>query len=215
MSWFNMNAIKELKDKVQAAIPIDREMLAKLTLTTPEMNAERQQIYEDERRKAAIKNSLAGMLPWETNDEERDILVEECKEAILALSSKVETFFGPYELPALAVKVEDDVDEDEEGEEEDDQEKEVEIDKNQKPSPESLVKLEKLEPLPPLLSNFDLDAHVGLIERMLKVDPELVEMQSMLSGKSFEVFRRDEISRNVRKTMMLNQTLFEIRGRRT
>jgi hypothetical protein len=181
MSWFSISTIKDLKDKVQAAIPIDREMIAKLTLTTPEMNAERQQIYEDERRKAAMKNSLSGMLPWETNDEERDILVEECKEAILALSGKVETFFGPYELPPLAVNVEEEVHED--AEEDEDHEKEPEIEKNQKPSPESLVRLEKLEPLPPLLNNFDLDAHVGLIERMLKVDPQLVEMQSMLSGK--------------------------------
>jgi hypothetical protein len=77
--------------------------------------------------------------------------------------------------------VEEEVDED--AEDDEDHEKEPEIDKNQKPSPESLVRLEKLEPLPPLLNNFDLDAHVGLIERMLKVDPQLVEMQSMLSGK--------------------------------
>ena len=51
------------------------------------------------------------------------------------------------------------------------------------PSPESLVKLAKLEPLPPLLAEFDLDAHVGLIQKLLKVDDMLVEQQSKLSGE--------------------------------
>lgn len=46
------------------------------------------------------------------------------------------------------------------------------------PSPESLVKLSKLEPLPPLLADFDLDAHVGLIQRLLEVNEQLVEQQS-------------------------------------
>lgn len=145
---------------------------------------------------------LAGMLPWETRDKERDILVEECKEAILALSQKDETFYGPYEMPELKVKLDDDEDEakkkakkiGEDGEEEEEDEAEEEIDDedddeeggedkmNQKPSQESLEKLAKLEPLPPLLRDFDLDSHVGLIQKLLKVDPELQRQQSTLSG---------------------------------
>ena len=46
----------------------------------------------------------------------------------------------------------------------------------------SAEKLSKLQPLPKLLSDFDLDTHVGLIQRLLKVDPKLVEMHSRLSS---------------------------------
>ena len=46
----------------------------------------------------------------------------------------------------------------------------------------SAEKLSKLQPLPKLLSDFDLDTHVGLIQRLLQVDPKLVEMHSRLSS---------------------------------
>ena len=120
-----------------------------------------------------MKDSLAGMLPWETRDAEREILVDECKEAILALSKKDETFFGPYKMPPL-LKISD--------QKEDDEDEEYEKEEAG-PSKESLENLAKLEPLPPLLANFDLDAHVGLIQRLLKIDKSLVEKQSILSGK--------------------------------
>jgi hypothetical protein len=190
MSWFaaGLSHISELTEKVQKAIPIDREMLAKLTLNTDEMIAERQQFGEEAKRKAEVKDMLAGMLPWETKDSERDILVEECKEAILALSSKEDTFFGPYEMPDLPVTDNDDDDDDKvneknDGDEEEEEEEGKASSKNRKPSGESLAKLAKLEPLPPLLGDFDLDAHVGLIQKLLKQDPQLVKIQSTLSGE--------------------------------
>lgn len=166
---------------------IDSEMLEKLTLTTPELTATRKRIDEEERRKEAVRDMLAGMLPWETRDDERDILVEECKEAILNLSSEKETFYGPYEMPPKTVKLEHKKkkareQDDEDAKESDDDEEEEVLVQDHKPSAESLVKLEKLEPLPPLLQNFDLDSHVGLIQKLLKVDPTLVSMQSKLSG---------------------------------
>jgi len=111
------------------------------------------------------------MLPWETRDTEREILVEECKEAILALSTRDDTFLGPYKMPALP-KTSDDEEEEEDF-----------VQQDMMPSEESLEKLSKLEPLPPLLADFDLDAHVGLIQRLLQVDETLVEQQSKLSGK--------------------------------
>ena len=180
-SWFSniSSKVEGLSSKVQAAIPIDREMLEKLTLTTPEMNAERERIYQEEQKRAQAKDSLAGMLPWETRDAEREILVDECKEAIMALSSKDETFLGPYLMPALP-KIDDDVEKDED----DDDDEEVVVEEESGPSEESLEKLAKLEPLPALLDQFDLDAHVGLIQRLLKIDSKLVEKQSILSGKS-------------------------------
>lgn len=190
MSWFSSltetvqsvtESVQNVTESVQNAIPLDKELIAKLTLNTDEMKAERENFGEEANRKADAKYMLAGMLPWETKDSERDILVDECKEAVLALSGKKETFFGPYQMPALEVNVEDEDKEKEEDEDED----EIEEEKRKKflPSEESLEKLAKLEPLPPLLHEFDLDSHVGLIERMLKEDTRLVEMQSELSGE--------------------------------
>ena len=63
-----------------------------------------------------------------------------------------------------------------------DEEDEKAKDEEDKPTEESLDKLATLEPLPKLLSSFDLDAHVGLIQRILSEDPQLVKMQSKLSG---------------------------------
>ena len=182
MSWFTqgLDKLTEIKGKIQEAIPLNKEMLDKLTLNTDEMKAERLHFGEDATRKLEAKNMLAGMLPWETRDSERDILVEECKEAIMALSIKDETFFGPYEMPLLNV-ITDNIKKPEEGEEEE-AETSTTI-KDPKPTQESLEKLTKLEPLPPLLHDFDLDAHVGLIQKLLAEDPVLVEKQSTLSGK--------------------------------
>ena len=130
-------------------------MLEKLTLTTPELAAERERIDAEEKRKEHIRDCLTGLLPWETRDPERDILVEECKEAILALSSDDATFFGPFEMPKLGVKTEDPTNDDDEGAGDD-----ATAINPHKPSEESLKKLAKLEPLPSLLSEFDLDSHV-------------------------------------------------------
>lgn len=179
-----------MTETAKKALPLDQEMMEKLTLTTPELAAERKKLDEEEKRKAHIKDCLAGMLPWETQDPERDILVEECKEAILKLSDDPATFQGPYKMPGLAVKLNDDDAEKDtaEGEQdEDDEDGKAEKDE-EKPSEESLDKLATLEPLPKLLDEFDLDAHVGLIQRLLAEDPSLVKMQSKLSGKRHFVF---------------------------
>lgn len=201
-SWFSglKDLSKDLSEKVQAALPkIDSETLQKLTLNTPELQAERAALQQEYHHKVAVKDSLAHMYPWETRDAERDILVEECKDAIMALSLSVDTFFGPYPMPLLNVNTDDDDDKDKDDEDEDEQKDEdgnpnTQDDgnatgttgkkpvKDMEPSMESLEKLAKLEPLPPLLADFDLIAHVGLIQKMLKVDRNLVERQSTLSG---------------------------------
>jgi hypothetical protein len=226
-SWFNsagLNAtynslsesVAKATESVQNAIPDEyKEGLAKLTLNTEEMIHERQNFREEAQRKEAAQK-LFQILPWETRDAEREILVEECKEAILELSKQEETFFGPYEMPLLNVQLEDeDDDDDESGEVLDIAESEKgSLDSNNEavlvaaaaaatspvseghhskppskhrhlmPSEESKEKLSKLQPLPPLLEEFDLDAHVGLIQRVLKEDPTLVKMQATLSGMS-------------------------------
>jgi hypothetical protein len=189
MSWFTsgLEALSHISETVQKAIPVDKSLLAKLTLNTDEMKAERQQFGAEAARKKEVKNMLAGMLPWETKDPERDILVEECKEAILALSTMAQTFYGPYEMPSLKVNLEEDKgkegDENETEDADDNEDESEETEKHYMPSEDSLEKLAKLEPLPPLLRDFDLDSHVGLIERLLKQDPTLAAQQSTLSGK--------------------------------
>eukprot|EP00934_Nitzschia_sp_Nitz4_P007864 Nitzschia sp. Nitz4//scaffold38_size140716//27235//28306//NITZ4_003129-RA/size140716-augustus-gene-0.133-mRNA-1//-1//CDS//3329550024//7854//frame0 len=186
MSWFTsgLDTLSKLSETVQNALPVDKELFDKLTLNTDEMKAERQLYGEEAQHKAEVKNMLAGMMPWETKDAERDILVEECKEAILALSNNEETFYGPYEIPALKVKIQAKASSDKEDDDEEENEEETEEHEHssKKPSESSLEKLSKLEPLPPLLKDFDLDNHVGLIEKLLKADPKLEERQSKLSG---------------------------------
>ena len=205
-SWFDtgglsgaLNSFTEQAAKaaesVKSSIPtIDTEkvtsVINNLALNSDEMKAERQMFGDEAKHKAQVRDMLAGMLPWETKDPERDILVEECKEAILKLSSTEETFYGPYEMPGLAVKIEKEkkidgeTDDEDDDEEEEEQETSATSKKERKPSEESLEKLAKLEPLPPLLKDFDLDSHVGLIKRLLQEDPQLSHMQSTISGTS-------------------------------
>jgi hypothetical protein len=184
MSWFTVpEALKDLKASVESVIPIpsiDRSMIEKLTLTSPELLEERRRIDEEEKHKEKVKD-LISLMPWETRDPERDILVEECKEAILRLSSDTHVFCGPFHLPKPSVKLQAEeigkISDEDGSTENDDQAPQVEP-----PTDEALEKLKTLEPLPPLLQNFELNAHVGLIQKLLRLDPKLVRMQSCLSG---------------------------------
>lgn len=186
-SWFSGGALGDtlsgLKDKVQSRVNnIDPDLLKKLTLQSDELVSERQRIDEEERRKEAVRETLSEILPWETRDEEMEILVDECKEVILGLSSNDETFTGPFVLPGglmsneggedVADAVEEDVEEDADRKAAEDL----------AAAEQSAIKLSKLQPLPILLADFDLDTHVGLIERVLKVDPKLVGAHSRLSS---------------------------------
>jgi len=197
-------SVQSAAAKVQSAaslVGVDDELIQKLTLTSPDLLSERHRIDEEERRKEAAKDTLAELLPWETRDEEREILVEECKESILALSTRTESFTTPFVLPGrktseLAKKQDGSANDGEkempEGENKGDggdngkgdrakSAEEVAADAALKAA-EVEAKLAKLSPLPPLLEEFDLDTHVGLIQRLLKVDPNLVAMHANLSG---------------------------------
>eukprot|EP00566_Odontella_aurita_P020508 CAMPEP_0113551540 /NCGR_PEP_ID=MMETSP0015_2-20120614/14580_1 /TAXON_ID=2838 /ORGANISM="Odontella" /LENGTH=370 /DNA_ID=CAMNT_0000452441 /DNA_START=149 /DNA_END=1261 /DNA_ORIENTATION=- /assembly_acc=CAM_ASM_000160 len=200
-------SVQSAASKVQTAaskVGVDEELIQKLTLRTPELVSERARIDEEENRKEVVKNTLAELLPWETRDEEREILVEECKESILSLSTKEETFTTPEPLPGAKtsdlVKKEDgdaEVTNDEGSEKEasvvekksDEEEKgeqkknadEVAADAAVKAA-EVEAKVAKLAPLPPLLDDFDLDTHVGLIQRLFQEDQNLVEKHADLCG---------------------------------
>ncbi|KAL7563227.1 hypothetical protein ACA910_015719 [Epithemia clementina (nom. ined.)] len=185
------------------------EMLQKLTLSTPELTAERQRIDQEEARKEAVRDQLAGLLPWETRDPERDILVDECRDVILQLSHDPQTFYGPWAMmmpgpvhsssstvtanksPTNNTKNEDE-DEDSSRAAATNTSDSVTFASNKKkhhhpvqppqPSAASLEQLDKLQPLPKLLGDdFDLDSHVGLIQKCLLADPHLVHAQSQWS----------------------------------
>ncbi|KAL7529441.1 hypothetical protein ACHAXR_004520 [Thalassiosira sp. AJA248-18] len=182
-SWFSGATLGDklngLKDKVQSKVNnIDPDLIKKLTLQSDELVAERQRINEEEVRKETVRDSLAEILPWETRDAEMEILVDECKEVILGLSSKEETFTGPFVLTGGLPSGEEEVVVDEDEDDSDDRK----AAKDLAAAEASAEKLSKLQPLPTLLADFDLDTHVGLIQRLLKVDPKLVAMHSRLSS---------------------------------
>lgn len=184
-SWFSGVALGDklsgFKAKVQSKVNnIDPDLIKKLTLQSDEMVSERQQMEEEERRKDVVRDSLAEILPWETRDAEMEILVDECKEVILGLSSKDETFTGPFILAGGFPTGEEEAVNDEDGEEDEDSDRKAA--KDLAAAEVSADKLAKLQPLPTLLAEFDLDTHVGLIQRLLKVDHNLVNMQSRLSS---------------------------------
>ena len=179
MSWFSggLDMLNDLKNNVEASVKnnIDPELIKKLTLQSDELVSERERIDNEERRKEAVRDSLAEILPWETRDAEMEILVDECKEVILALSSNEDTFTGPFVLAGGLPSGEG-------GEEVDEVDEDAKAAMDLSAAELSADKLSKLQPLPELLSEFDLDTHVGLIEKVLKVDEHLTRMHSRLSS---------------------------------
>jgi uncharacterized phage infection (PIP) family protein YhgE len=174
------DALTGLADKVQSQVnSIDPDLIKKLTLQSDDLVAERNQIDDEERRKEAVRDNLSEILPWETRDSEMEILVDECREVILGLSSKVETFTGPYVLGGGLSNGKEDTDKNNENDDDNDDAK---IAVDVAAAEASSEKLAKLQPLPELLANFDLDSHVGLIQRLLQVDTKLVDMQMRLSS---------------------------------
>jgi len=147
-------------------------LLQNLTLNSPDMIAERTQMDMEERRKEYVKHYLSELLPWETYNEELEICVDDCKEAILKLSNYTHSFLVPYQLDDVVLFSSDQ-----------DNIIQEEI------KTMSLKHLQAIQPLPSLLgSNFDLDAHVGLIERLLDIDPILKQQHANLSGAGEKEF---------------------------
>jgi hypothetical protein len=166
----------DVSSKVQKALPLDDELVKKLTLRTDDLLAEHDMIDAQETRKEAVRDYLSNLLPWETKDEARDILVEECREAMNKMAEEGQTFTSPFDLP--------------EGEGRMFAEDSGMEEANEESKDEASKRLEKMGSLPQLLDEFDLDAHVGLIERLFKVDKELVRSHSQLesAGKSEQIF---------------------------
>lgn len=150
-SWLNDIASqiqKELEDVVPTSEEVN-DLIGKLTLTSPELAEEQGRITAEESRKESVKDALASILPWDTRNEEHEILVAECKEEILSLSLDESTFSGPYGNG----------------------------DKNSEDEAKKV-----LEDYPTMLQEFDLDAHVGLVQRLFSEDLNLVEIHSQFSG---------------------------------
>ncbi len=228
---------------ISESLPIDNELINKLTLRSDDLIREHELLDAQEKRKELVREYLSEILPWETKDESRMILVEKCKEEILALSTEKVTFELPFRLEEGMVMFNetfdegDDEEEDDDDGEDDESEEEVNFEDGEKGNEgnegnegnddknnsnasvnesetnekaekaegdsdtntgaatatataidaaaiaASAAKLEKMQPLPLLLEHFDIDTHVGLIERLLSVDDNLVNMHSRLSGK--------------------------------
>jgi len=169
-----LSKIGEISNKVQDVLPpIDRDLINKLTLRSDDLVKEHDALEAQEKRKEIVHDYLSSLLPWETKDEARAILIDQCREAILELSKKESTFVGPFSLPA-GMTMFHKVAEESSEENLDGKETEQDISEEQK--------LEKMKPLPVLLEQFDIDIHVGLIERLLKEDENLVSKHSNLSG---------------------------------
>lgn len=195
MSWLPSfesatQALTELSSKVQESLPVDSsDLFNKLTLRSDELVREHELLDAQEKRKELVREYLSETLPWETKDESRQIFEEEAREAIMDLSKDRATFETPFllEKGIMFNPITDHGDDEEEIEFSNDN-KESSVQKKDESTlgskfEESRLKLEKMQPLPILLEYFDIDTHVGLIQRLLKVDPGLVKMHSMLNGK--------------------------------
>ena len=110
MSWFSqvidnfdageaLGKLNEISSKVQSSLPIDDELVNKLTLRSADLKAEHDLIDSQETRKEMVRDCLSALLPWETRDETRDILVEDCQLAIREMAKYEHTFTGPFQLP--------------------------------------------------------------------------------------------------------------------
>lgn len=150
-AWFN-NITAQIQKEINEVVPSKEnvnDLFQSLTLRSPELAEEQARINEEEIRKESVKDALASLLPWDTRNEEHEILVAECQEEILALSVDEKTFQGPYGKDDLEAEAK---------------------------------ALQTLEDYPALLRKFDLDAHVGLVQRLFQEDANLVEMHSQFSG---------------------------------
>lgn len=207
--------VQTVKSTVEQNIPpsvtkaVDSDLIRNLTLRSDELTKVHTEIEAEERRKELVKDYLAELLPWETRDEAKVILIDETKQVILSISSIESTFSHPFTpppgiqlFPSIDITASTSQEEKDGGDDDDDTEKTDGADttpaEGEEPTTTTTTnttstneeeyamaaqqKLTTLQPLPPLLEKFDLDSHVGLIERLLTVDSELVKMHSLLIG---------------------------------
>lgn len=182
-SWFSniipteaLEKVRQLSSQVQEKLPLDDEFIKKLTLRSDDLQQEHDLIDAQETRKELVRDYLANILPWETKDEARVILVDECRESIEKMSAEGETFTGPFELPDTVERMFS--------------ENSGMIEATEETRTDASKKLEKMGKLPELLDEFDIYAHVGLIERLFKLDKNLARSHSLLesAGKSELIF---------------------------
>jgi len=175
-SWFNdaLGKLNDISTKVQSSLPIDDDLLGKLTLRSDDLKAIHDLIDTEEKQKEQAIKLLSNLLQWETEDETKVILVEECRASILGLSVIDSTFTTPFALPeGLKMWTEHS----------------GMTESTKEMQEEAMKKFEKI-PFPDLLSDFDLNAHVELVQRLFKLDKNLVVAHSKLAnaGKTEKVF---------------------------
>lgn len=166
-SWLGQGT-GSLFQSIQNAIPDDvTKMIKEISLNADDMVAEREQFTREEvEKKAKQEWSKDIILPWESNDEERCILCDECKDAILKLSESDFAFLAPYKDP-----IDDD--------QSDTAAASAEGGNNEK----QMILQESSQPAMALLPlDFDLESYVGLVERLLQIDANLKERHAELIG---------------------------------
>merc|ERR1712232_347219 len=72
--------------------------ITKLMHETTDLLSEKTIIDKEEREKESSRDKLIELLPWETRSEFCKESIEKCRDEILSLSSKVETFTLPYAM---------------------------------------------------------------------------------------------------------------------
>jgi hypothetical protein len=176
-----VSSVSEATSVLESGVNRASDALEKLTLTTPEMTIARHQLAVAAQDREHRRMQLAALYPWETNDPDRSILVAECQTAILQMSQNKSTFFGPFVLPPPPAVKSKASNHDEEPAVPSVERKTPD---DELPSAASLAMLAQLQPLPRFLgeNDFDLQMHVGLIEKLLKVDKNLVQMQANYQG---------------------------------
>jgi hypothetical protein len=190
-------------DSENAHLKQGRQLFNAITLNTPEMTAEREQFAKEDLRKTAVRDALSNLnlLPWDTQQEERQILVEECHDAILSLSKSDATFLGHDYNPnhiASQAQAQDDPTMSTTNDNEHVSDSSAAHGHGSNMIGESQSTYLALcraiatskgtkstssgSGIPPLLEHFDLDAHVGLVHQMLQEDERLVHQHAKFSG---------------------------------
>ena len=70
-SWFNdaLGKLNDISTKVQSSLPIDDDLLGKLTLRSDDLKAIHDLIDTEEKQKEQAIKLLSNLLQWETEDE--------------------------------------------------------------------------------------------------------------------------------------------------
>uniref|UniRef100_A0A6U5JGA1 Uncharacterized protein n=1 Tax=Corethron hystrix TaxID=216773 RepID=A0A6U5JGA1_9STRA len=177
-SFFDTSIVSNFKpsDIVQSIDAIAASVVAPLA-------SDHKNITLEQNRTARKEHEFDRMLPWETDEEEKEILCPEVREVILKFGSSRTVFEGPFRMSSGAMCIAEEADEKQDGEEEVVfQEEEKVIDEVDAILKDTTKEKDEKE-IEELYFPFDLDSHLGLIRRMMEIDEHLVAAHSKWCSK--------------------------------